>query len=156
MGDSSDLTTCVVYLLSPDGRMLTAEHASGPLAAAVAGMSIEVGQKLSGWVAAHRRTIVNSDAQLDLCDVVRDINPHSCLSTALCDGDTLAGVLTVYRESAKPFTPADAQSFEMLAPHLARMFAPLRQSRATTRVDTAIRELRVVGGRAARPDTRAG
>ena len=156
MGDSSDLTTCVVFLLSPDGRMLTAEHASGPLAAAVAGMSIEVGQKLSGWVAAHRRTIVNSDAQLDLCDVVRDINPHSCLSTALCDGDTLAGVLTVYRESAKPFTPADAQSFEMLAPHLARMFAPLRQSRATTRVDTAIRELRVVGGRAARPDTRAG
>jgi len=157
MADSTDLTTCVVYLLSPDGRRLIVEHASGPLAGAVAGMSIEVGQKLSGWVAAHRRTIVNSDAQLDLCDVVRDINPHSCLSTALCDGDTLAGVLTVYRESAKPFTPADAQSFEMLAPHLARMFAPLRQSRAATRVDTAIRELRVVGGRAAQGiNSRAG
>ena len=156
MADSTELTTCVVYLLSPDGRMLTVEHASGPLAAAVAGMSIEVGQKLSGWVAAHRRTIVNSDAQLDLCDVVSEIRPHSCLSTALCDGDTLAGVLTVYRESAKPFTPADAQSFEMLAPHLARLFAPQRQSRASTRVDTAIRELRVVGGRAARPDARAG
>jgi putative nucleotidyltransferase with HDIG domain len=156
MADSTELTTCVVYLLSPDGRMLTVEHASGPLAAAVAGMSIEVGQKLSGWVAAHRRTIVNSDAQLDLCDVVSDISPHACLSTALCDGDTLAGVLTVYRESAKPFTPADAQSFEMLAPHLARLFAPQRQSRASARVDTAIRELRVVGGRAARPDARAG
>ncbi len=150
IADSTELTTCVVYLLSPDGRMLTVEHASGPLAAAVTGMSIEVGQKLSGWVAAHRRTIVNSDAQLDLCDVVSDISPHSCLSTALCDGDTLAGVLTVYRESAKPFTPADAQSFEMLAPHLARLFAPMRQSRPSTRVDTAIRELRVVGGRAAR------
>jgi putative nucleotidyltransferase with HDIG domain len=156
MADATELTTCVVYLLSPDGRMLTVEHASGPLAAPVTGMSIEVGQKLSGWVAAHRRTIVNSDAQLDLCDVVSDISPHSCLSTALCDGDTLAGVLTVYRESAKPFTPADAQSFEMLAPHLARLFAPMRQSRPSTRVDTAIRELRVVGGRAARPDARAG
>src|SRR5687767_5160162 len=42
MADSSDLTTCVVYLLSPDGRILTVEHASGPLAAAVAGMTIEV------------------------------------------------------------------------------------------------------------------
>ena len=155
MADSSELTTCVVYLLSSDGRMLTVEHASGPLAGAVTGMSIEVGQKLSGWVAAHRRTIVNSDAQLDLCDVVSDISPHACLSTALCDGDTLAGVLTVYRESAKPFTPADAQTFEMLAPHLARLFAPQRHSRASTR-DTAIRELRVVGGRAARPDARAG
>ena len=71
-GRSSDLTTCAVYLLSPDGRMLTVEHASGPLAAALTGMSIEVGQKLSGWVAAHRRTIVNSDAQLDLCDVVSE------------------------------------------------------------------------------------
>ena len=150
IADSTGLTTCVVYLLSPDGRTLTVGHASGPLAAAVAGMSIEVGQKLSGWVAAHRRTIVNSDAQLDLCDVVSDISPHACLSTALCDGDTLAGVLTVYRESAKPFTPADAQSFEMLAPHLARLFAPQRPSRASTRVDTATRELRVVVGRAAR------
>jgi hypothetical protein len=72
----------------------------------------------------------------------------SCLK-ALCDGDVLAGVLTVYRESAKPFSAADAQSFELLAPHLARLFAPLRQSRASIRVETRA-DLRVVGGRAAR------
>src|SRR6185436_19651430 len=84
--------TCTLYLLSPDGRTLTAEHASGPLAAALTGASIEIGQKLSGWVAAHRRTIINSDAQLDLCEVIGgDIGAHSCLSTALCDGETLAG-----------------------------------------------------------------
>jgi len=147
--------TCAIYLLSPDGRTLTSGHASGPLAAALTGMSIEIGQKLTGWVAAHRRTIVNSDAQLDLCEVTAgDIGAHACLSTALCDGDTLAGVLTVYRESTKPFTAADAQSFELLAPHLARLFAPLRQARAATRPDAAstptIRDLRVVGGRATR------
>jgi putative nucleotidyltransferase with HDIG domain len=145
--------TCAVYLLSPDGRTLTAEHASGPLAAALTGMSIEIGQKLTGWVAAHRRTIVNSDAQLDLCDVVAgDIGAHACLSTALCDGEALAGVLTIYRESTKPFTSADAQSLELLAPHLARLFAPLRQSRTGTCPDTgaAVRDLRVVGGRATR------
>jgi hypothetical protein len=112
-------------------------------------MSIEIGQKLSGWVAAHRRTIVNSDAQLDLCDVLKgDIGAHVCLSTALCDGETLAGVLTMYRESTKPFTPADAQSFELMAPHLARLFASLRQSRPGTRQEAgrAVRDLRVVGG----------
>ena len=147
---ASELTTCAVYLLSLDGRMLTVEHASGPLAAALTGMSIEVGQKLSGWVAAHRRTIVNSDARLDLCDVVsEDIGPHSCLSTALCDGEGPTGVLTVYRDSAKPFAPADAQSFEMLAPHLARMFSTQRPARAGVRADTHP-GLRVVGGRAAR------
>jgi putative nucleotidyltransferase with HDIG domain len=135
--------TCSIYLLSLDGRTLTSEHASGPLAAALTGMSIEIGQKLSGWVAAHRRTIVNSDAQLDLCGVLAgDIGAHVCLSTALCDGDTLAGVLTVYRESTKPFSPADAQAFELMAPHLARLFTQLRQSRAAA----AVRDLRVVGG----------
>ena len=135
--------TCAIYLLSPDGRTLTSEHASGPLAAALTGMSIEIGQKLSGWVAAHRRTIVNSDAQLDLSEVLAgDIGAHVCLSTALCDGDTLAGVLTVYRESTKPFAPADAQAFELMAPHLARLFTQLRQSRA----GAAVRDLRVVGG----------
>ena len=145
--------TCAIYLLSPDGRTLTVEHASGPLAAALTGTSIEIGQKLSGWVAAHRRTIVNSDAQLDLCDVVAgDIGPHSCLSTALCDGETVAGVLTVYRETAQPFTPGHAQSFELMAPHLARLVAPLRQSRAGVRPDAAptVRDLRVVGGRSGR------
>jgi len=147
---SGESTTCAIYLLSSDGRMLYVEHASGPLAAALAGMSIEVGQKLSGWVAAHRRTIVNSDAQLDLSDVVsEELGPHSCLSTVLCDGDALTGVLTVYRDSAKPFTPADAQSFEMLAPLLARAFSPQRPSRSGLRAETRP-DLRVVGGRAAR------
>jgi putative nucleotidyltransferase with HDIG domain len=142
--------TCAIYLVSPDGRTLTVEHASGPLAVPLMGTSIDVGHKLTGWVAAHRRTIVNSDAQLDLCDVrAGDIGPHACLSTALCDGEMLAGVVTVYRESARPFSPADAQSFELLAPHLARLFASLRQSRASVRVE-ARADLRVVGGRAAR------
>ena len=135
--------TCAIYLVTPDGRMLTVEHAAGPLAEPLTGTSIEIGQKLSGWVAAHRRTIINSDAQLDLCDVLSgDIGPHACLSTALCDGDTLAGVLTVYRESTKPFAPADAQAFELMAPHLARLFTQQRQSRA----GAAVRDLRVVGG----------
>jgi len=135
--------TCAIYLLSPDGRTLTSEHASGPLAEPLTGTSIEIGQKLSGWVAAHRRTIANSDAQLDLCDVLSgDIGPHVCLSTALCDGETLAGVLTIYRESTTPFAPADAQAFELMAPHLARLFVQLRQPRA----GAAVRDLRVVGG----------
>ncbi len=135
--------TCAIYLVSPDGRTLTVEHASGPLAEPLTGTSIEIGQKLSGWVAAHRRTIVNSDAQLDLCEVLSgDIGPHACLSTALCDGDTLAGVLTVYRESSKQFAPADAQAFELMAPHLARLFTQQRQSRP----GAAVRDLRVVGG----------
>jgi putative nucleotidyltransferase with HDIG domain len=146
----SDSATCVAYLLSADGRRLLAEHATGPLGSALHGTSIEVGHKLSGWVAAHRRTIVNSDAQLDLADVApADVGSHTCLSTPLCDGEALIGVLTVYRDAAQPFTPADAQSLELLVPHLARWFASNRQPRTGIQ-PAAVRELRVVGGRDAR------
>lgn len=47
--------TCAIYLLSGDGRRLVLEHASGPLAASLAGTSMPIGQKLTGWVAAYRR-----------------------------------------------------------------------------------------------------
>jgi HD domain-containing protein/GAF domain-containing protein len=145
--------TCAIYLLSGDGRRLVLEHASGPLAASLAGTSIPIGQKLTGWVAAYRRTIVNSDAQLDLCDVMTgDSVPHTCLSTALGEGDALTGVMTVYREAEKPFTPADGRAAETLAPHLARMLVVLRPSPVAAWGDSirAARDLRVVGGRIAR------
>jgi hypothetical protein len=117
--------------------------------------SSPIGQKLTGWVAAYRRTIVNSDAQLDLCDVIAgDAGAHTCLSTAICDGEALAGVITVYREASDPFTASDGQAVELLAPYLARMLVTLRQSRASDRDETtslrAARDLRVVGGRTAR------
>jgi hypothetical protein len=76
--------TCALYVAGWGGEQLVVEHAAGPLAAALRGTSIRVGQKLTGWVAAHRRTIVNSDAQLDLADVVPpQEGPHTCLSCAL-------------------------------------------------------------------------
>ena len=60
----------------------------------------------------------------------------------------------MYREAAKPFTPADGRVAETLAPHLARMLGVLRQSPVSGRGDTtsirAARDLRVVGGRTAR------
>ena len=35
------------------------------------GMKVSLGQRLSGWVAANRQTISNSDPMLDLGDVAR-------------------------------------------------------------------------------------
>lgn len=58
----------------------------------------------------------------------------------------------MYREAEKPFTPADGRAAETLAPHLARILGVLRQSPAGAWSDSirATRDLRVVGGRAAR------
>ena len=87
-----------------------------------------VNQRLSGWVAAHRRTIVNSDAALDLAGLDLPPSPRTCLSTPLLDGDTLVGVLTLYAEAPVAFTDEQGRLMQMLGPHLAllarRMAAP--------------------------------
>ena len=86
------------YLGGPAGNVLTAAEAIGPASDRVRGLRIREGDRLTGWVAANRRAIVNSDAALDLgerasadADTLR-----SCLSVPLEVGATLEGVLTLY------------------------------------------------------------
>jgi putative nucleotidyltransferase with HDIG domain len=121
--------TCVFFLARPGNEDLVVRHAAGPLAATLEGMSIRVGHNLTGWVAAHRRTIVNSDAALDLADLIPSAErPHTCLSTPLVDGDTLVGVLTFYAEASEPFLEEHGRLAQEMAPQLARIFTRCRPS----------------------------
>jgi putative nucleotidyltransferase with HDIG domain len=119
--------TCAIYIVNGDTDELVLQHASGPLSTALRGTSIRISQKLTGWVAANRRTIVNSDAALDLADVAADAR-RVCVSTPLLDGDALVGVLTVYAEPGETFSEERGRVLQMVAPHLARMFALCRAS----------------------------
>ena len=85
---------------------LEAKHGFGELTAAIKGMRISLGERLSGWVAANRQVILNSDPVLDLGDVARTAQPRlrSCISApVLCD-EQLVGVLSLYAEGAEHFT----------------------------------------------------
>jgi GGDEF domain-containing protein len=64
-----------------------------------------MGQRLSGWVAANRQTILNSDPMLDLGEVARALKPalRSCLSAVLSADSELVGVLTVYSTHRNAF-----------------------------------------------------
>jgi putative nucleotidyltransferase with HDIG domain len=130
--------TCAIYLRCEDGDELVVEHALGPLAAALRGTSIRISQKLTGWVAAHRQTIVNSDAALDLCDIAPDARA-TCVSTPLLDGDALVGVLTVYGDASSTFSEEQGRMLQMVAPHLARMLATCRASAITVTPPAAAR-----------------
>jgi subtilisin family serine protease len=79
------------------------------------------GSGLSGWVAAQRSTIVNSDPALDLGSVVMQLDPppRSCLSTALCVGEQLVGALTVYSAAAEAFANPHVDLIQLLAPRIA-------------------------------------
>jgi len=85
---------------------LIGEHVFGNVSYLVHDLRISRGDRLSGWVAANRQTIVNSDPALDLGDIARAISPplRASLSIPLEVASEVVGVLTLYT-SLDDFTP---------------------------------------------------
>jgi putative nucleotidyltransferase with HDIG domain len=143
--------TCAFYIHDAASGHLVVRHATGQHAAALRGMSIAMGERLSGWVAACRQTITNSDAALDLYD--RGLSLGSALSTALVDGDRVVGVFTAYAAAPQAFTEDQSRLVEMMAPHLGRIVAAgLRTEQRTResqepRTVAGSRDLRIVHSR---------
>jgi len=83
---------------------------------------VPLGDRLSGWAAATGKTVVNSDARLDLDESIRDDSP---LRTALAvpvivDGRPVC-VFTFYSEADAAFDPAHSSMVEALGTLLAPM-----------------------------------
>lgn len=110
-------TTCVFFLYDANSDELVAAHAAGENASHFSDIRIAMGQRLSGWVAANRQTIVNSDPMLDLGEVARVLRPplRSCLSTPLQADKELVGVLTVYSTHREAFTEDHRRIVEVVA-----------------------------------------
>lgn len=110
-------SACVFYLYDEDADDLVAAHASGEHATHIKGLRIPNGQRLSGWVAANRQTIRNSDPVLDLGESARAMNPRprSCLSTPLLSGKTLVGVLSLYSSNKDAYSEEHERIIEVVA-----------------------------------------
>ena len=115
---------CIFFMYNTATDELEATHAFGEAASIVKGLRIPLGQRLSGWVAANRQTIVNSDASLDLGDVARSTNVRlrSCLSTAFGTRDQLLGVLTLYSQTDDGFTDDHRRIVEAIAKQIGHTF----------------------------------
>ncbi|MBA3885625.1 MAG: HD domain-containing protein [Acidobacteria bacterium] len=100
------MSTCVFYVYDQGSDEIIAAHATGENSSHFKGIRIPRGQRLSGWVAANRQTISNSDPILDLGESVRAMTPRplSCLSTPLLLGNDLIGVLSIYSTNRQAFT----------------------------------------------------
>jgi putative nucleotidyltransferase with HDIG domain len=107
----------VLYSYSVEGDELVAKYGSGSAAHHFRGIRISRGQRLSGWVAANKRTIANSDPVLDLGDTARSIRPRlrCCLSTPLIADRRLVGVLTVYSPEENAFNAEHRRLIEVVA-----------------------------------------
>jgi putative nucleotidyltransferase with HDIG domain len=110
-------SACVFYMYDVDTDELVAAHASGEHAALIKGLRVPRGQRLSGWVAANRQTIRNSDPVLDLGESARAMNPRprSCLSAPLIAGKTLVGVLSLYSSNKDAYSEDHERIIEVVA-----------------------------------------
>lgn len=119
------------------GELVT-QYALGPAAERVSARTIQVGHRVSGWVAATWQPMVNAEARLDLDGTVGDL--RYAMSVPLVAESRLLGVLTIY--TAEQFGDLQSRRIEMITPHLASALAvaepPAHKSR---------RELRVVARR---------
>jgi GAF domain-containing protein len=134
------------YFVAAPGNLLTVVEAIGPAAERVRGLRIPEGDRLTGWVAANRRAIVNSDAALDLGDRAGgDDVLKSCLSVPLEVGAALEGVLTIYT-TAERFTDEQASLVQVLAPHIAQALHGANRAADAPRAPSS-RDLKLVSAR---------
>jgi diguanylate cyclase (GGDEF)-like protein/putative nucleotidyltransferase with HDIG domain len=110
-------STCVIFRYSVDTDTLTVGHAGGDATEYFVGLNIGIGQRLSGWVAAHRKTIRNSDPILDLGDSARATNPRlrSCLSAPLVVQGRLVGVISLYSTTQNAFSDEHQRILEAVS-----------------------------------------
>src|SRR5262249_8419302 len=111
---------CVIYSYEVDRDELEARYTAGKGASFVKGSRIELGQRLSGWVAANRQAILNSDAALDFCEVARSFCLQSSLSVPLESRAQLIGVLSLYSTAMRAFTNDHRRVLEAAARYLSR------------------------------------
>jgi putative nucleotidyltransferase with HDIG domain len=90
------------YCIEPHGRSIRCRYADGRLDCLTNGSEIALGERLSGWVAAHLTPIWNSDA-----------------SVPLIDGTMLVGVLTLYSPAGAEIALEQRMLIQSIAPLLA-------------------------------------
>jgi putative nucleotidyltransferase with HDIG domain len=111
----------VFYIYESDSNELVAYHAAGVHESSVSGLHIPMGGRLSGWVAANRRSIINSDPLLDLGSAATRYEPRllSCLSAPMAADVEVVGVLTLYSDLPDAFSEDHRRVLEVVAKQVA-------------------------------------
>jgi diguanylate cyclase (GGDEF)-like protein len=112
-------------------------HAVGDVSASIRGLRITLGERLSGWVAANRQIILNSDPVLDLGDAARAHDPRlrSCLSAPLMADDQLVGVLSLYATGADAFTEEHRRIISIVTKQIGPTFKATAELEKKTKPD---------------------
>jgi putative nucleotidyltransferase with HDIG domain len=113
-------SSIALYCLTENEQAIKCRYADKPLAELVNSAEIPLGERLSGWVAAHRTAVWNSDATLDLpMEVAKAADVALGSSVPLMDGEVLVGTLTFYCHAGKEIAVEQRLLIQSIAPLLA-------------------------------------
>lgn len=106
----------VFYIYDPQSDDLVSAHAVGMHASHLLGLRVPRGERLAGWVAANKQTIINADPILDLGEVARLLKPRlrSCMCTPLVRRQDIIGVLSLYSVELDAFTDNHKRLLELI------------------------------------------
>jgi putative nucleotidyltransferase with HDIG domain len=131
------LAAAAVFAYDAASDSIVCESIYGAPLERLLGVKRPLGEGLSAWVAANRRSIMNSVPALDLADSC----PEACselsstLSVPIVAREELIGVLTVYAQSEQAFNEHHRQVLEGVAPHVGRL---VRRSRVFVSANDAL------------------
>ena len=110
-----------LYIPRSETNELVPSATTGVGTSAVDGLRIPLGDRISGWAAAHRQVVVNSNATLDLGPVARPSqhSPAICIGSA-CAQRTRRGTRRITCYGSEPFTNDHRRMLESAA----TLFAP--------------------------------
>lgn len=113
-------TVYALYRYEQSKDAVRCEHVVGDQENLLAGLTIPLGERITGWCGANQRVAVNSDATLDLGPAAAMFSPplRSTISAPLIGGNKLTGVLTAYSVGLDAFTEAHLAAFERAASSL--------------------------------------
>ena len=114
-------TVYAYYRHNAQGDTLVCDHVIGDQHRLLEGLTMSLGDRVSGWTAVNRRSSLNSPATLDLGRVANAYQPplQSTVSTPITRGEDLIGVLTAYSPMEDAFSEPHRYAFEYVAASLA-------------------------------------
>ncbi|HTK28079.1 MAG TPA: HD domain-containing phosphohydrolase [Vicinamibacterales bacterium] len=116
-----DAEACL-FAVCPAGDLLLPAAATPLAQMACENTAFPIGTGLSGWVAANRHTIVNSDPSLDFGDRATQFGLQSATSTPVFAFATVAAVLTVYMPRRGAFSDRVVRTIGVLAQEVGMEF----------------------------------
>lgn len=119
-------STCAFYLDNGNNQV-AAVYVSGKFSELLQGHTMELGKGISGWAAAHRRSMINTGPALDFQGLAGDFSSfEDALVVPIIHKEESLGTISLYAEKPLSYGPYDLSILQTLAGILALLISELK------------------------------